>query len=276
MRTLDVWYTHIDEGDIAAAAEGPASRMLRTVVAEAFERDTAHALRLAPDPAGGMRIADAPPLIVHRPDLFDMDRLRRRFARYRRSLQTDRRALLANYTPVDVALKVVGVGSVGTRCFVVYLSAGQDDPLYLQVKEAQESVLEHFLPKSRFRTHGERVVAGQRTIQSASDSFLGWGWDEQGHDYYWRQLRDWKGSFDVTRMDPSELVAYLRLCGSTLAHAHARSGDPLKIAGYLGSGALFEKSVAAFAERYAGQTEKDLVELRTAIASGEIEARAGV
>jgi uncharacterized protein (DUF2252 family) len=277
MRTLDVWYTRIDEAEIATAASGASSRMLRAVVAEAFERDTAHALRLATDPkTGKTSIAEAPPLIVHRPDLIDMDRVRRRFGRYRRTLLSDRRALLASYEAKDVALKVVGVGSVGTRCYVVFLSAGTDDPLFLQVKEAQASVLERFLPKSRYRTHGERVVAGQRMIQAASDPFLGWGWDNDGHDYYWRQLRDWKGSFDVTRMSPTELVAYLRLCGATLAHAHARSGDPLKIAGYLGSGAAFERSVAVFAERYAGQTNKDLAELKAAIASGKIKAETGV
>ena len=277
MRTLDVWYSHLDEAELAAVATGPAARMLRAVVSAAFERDTAHALRLATDPTTGTTsIAEAPPLIVHRPDLIDMDRVRRRFGRYRRTLLSDRRALLASYEVKDVALKVVGVGSVGTRCYVVYLSAGTDDPLFLQIKEAQASVLERFLPKSRYRTHGERVVTGQRMIQAASDPFLGWGWDNDGHDYYWRQLRDWKGSFDVTRMSPAELVAYLRLCGATLAHAHARSGDPLKIAGYLGSGAAFERSVAVFAERYAGQTDKDLAELKAAIASGKIEAETGV
>ncbi len=279
MRTLDVWYSHIDEEEIAraAAASARAERMLRSVVAEAFARDTAHALKLAPDPkTGAPMIAESPPLIVRRPDLVDMDRIKRRFARYRRTLLGDHRTLLARYDLRDVALKVVGVGSVGTRCFVVYFSAGQDDPLFLQIKEAQESVLEHFLPKSRYRTHGERVVAGQRMIQAASDSFLGWGWDEQGHDYYWRQLRDWKGSFDVTLMNPYELVTYLRLCGTTLAHAHGRSGDPLMIAGYLGSGTAFEESVAAFADRYADQTEKDLAALRAAIASGRVEAETGV
>ena len=279
MRTLDVWYAHIDEQQIAgAAADSPrAERMLRAVVSEAFARDTAHALKLAPDrQAGASTIAEAPPLIVHRPDLVDLDQVKRRFARYLRTLTSDHRTLLGRYRASDVALKVVGVGSVGTRCYVVYFSAGQDDPLFLQIKEAQESVLEHFLPKSAYRTHGQRVVAGQRMVQAASDSFLGWGWDEQGHDYYWRQLRDWKGSFDVTRMNPDELVEYLRLCGSTLAHAHARSGDPLVIAGYLGAGATFEKSVAAFADRYADQTEKDLAELKAAIASGRVEARTGV
>jgi uncharacterized protein (DUF2252 family) len=278
MRVLDVWYKRIDEAQLAAVATGPASRMLRAVVAAAFARDTAHALRLEPDPgtAGAMRIAEAPPLIVRRPDLVDMGKVGDRYARYRRTLLSDRRHLLANYALHDVAMKVVGVGSVGTRCYVVYFAAGNDDPLFLQIKEADASVLERFLPKSKYRTHGERVVAGQRMMQAASDAFLGWGWDDEGHDYYWRQLRDWKGSFDVTRMNPVELIEYLRLCGSTLAAAHARSGDPLRIAGYLGSGAQFEKSVAAFAVRYAAQTEKDLAALKAAIASGRVEARTGV
>ena len=277
LRTLDVWYAHIDEAEIAAAAHGPAARMLREVVARAFERDTTHALDLATDHATGeQRIADAPPLIVHRPDLVDVDRLLPRLERYRRTLVSDRRALLARYRLTDVALKVVGVGSVGTRCYVAYLSAGRDDPLFLQVKEAQASVLERFLGKSRLRSHGERVVAGQRIVQAASDAFLGWGSDHAGHDYYWRQLRDWKGSFDVAAMRPADLDACARLCGAALARAHARSGDPVTLAGYLGAGAAFERSVAAFAASYADQTERDVAALKAAVAAGRIEARTGV
>jgi uncharacterized protein (DUF2252 family) len=277
LRTLDVWYAHIDETGIAAAARGPAARMLAEVVGKALERDTTHAVGLRIDPAtGAERIADVPPLLVHRPDLTDVDRLAHRFDRYRRTLVSDRRALLARYRLTDVALKVVGVGSVGTRCFVAYLSAGRDDPLFLQVKEAQASVLERFLGRSRLRSHGERVVAGQRIVQAASDAFLGWGSDDDGHDYYWRQLRDWKGSFDVATMRPADLEAYARLCGAALARAHARSGDPVTLAGYLGSGGAFERSVAAFAEAYADQTERDLAELKAAVADGRVEARSGV
>lgn len=277
MRTLDVWYARIDEAEIAAVAHGPAARMLDAVVAHAIARDATHAIDLMTDPATGEeRIADAPPLIVHRLDLVDVDRLAARWEEYRRTLLSDRRALLARYRLADVALKVVGVGSVGTRCYVAYLTAGRDDPLFLQVKEAQASVLERFLGKSRLRTHGERVVAGQRVMQAASDAFLGWGRDAEGYACYWRQLRDWKGSFDVTAMRPAGLEAYARLCGAALARAHARSGDPVTIAGYLGSGAAFEKSVTAFATAYADQTERDRAALEVAIASGRVKAETGV
>ncbi len=277
MRTLDVWYARIDEAEIAAAAHGPAARMLEAVVSHAIARDATRALDLLVDEATGeVRIADSAPLIVHRPDLVSVDRLASRWEAYRRTLLSDRRALLGRYRLADVALKVVGVGSVGTRCFVVYLTAGRDDPLFLQVKEAQASVLERFVGKSRLRTHGERVVAGQRIMQAASDSFLGWGRDAEGHAYYWRQLRDWKGSFDITAMRPADLDAYARLCGAALARAHARSGDPVTIAGYLGSGTAFEKSVTAFATAYADQTERDRCALEAAIAAGRVKAQAGV
>jgi len=277
LRTLDLWYARIDEAEIASVARGPAARMFKAVVAHALDHDSLHALATTTDgPTGDPRIVDDPPLIQHRPDLVDVDRLQGRLVRYRGTLESDRRELLRRYRLVDVAIKVVGVGSVGTHCYVALLLAGPGDPLFLQVKEAQASVLERFVGKSRLRSHGERVVAGQRIVQAASDAFLGWGYDVDGRDYYWRQLRDWKGSFDVTAMRAVDLLEYARLCGAALARAHARSGDPVEVTGYLGSSDAFDRAIASFAEAYADQTERDLASLRAAVKSGRITAEMGV
>jgi len=277
LRTLDLWYARIDEAEIASVARGPAARMFKAVVAHALEHDSLHALATTTDASTGEpRIVDEPPLIQHRPDLVDVGRMRTRLDRYRRTLESDRRELLRRYRLVDVAIKVVGVGSVGTHCYVALLLAGPGDPLFLQVKEAQASVLERFVGKSRLRSHGERVVAGQRIVQAASDAFLGWGHDVDGRDYYWRQLRDWKGSFDVTAMRAVDLLEYARLCGAALARAHARSGDPVVVAGYLGTSDTFDRAIASFAEAYANQSERDLDALRAAVKSGRVTAESGV
>ena len=179
---------------------------------------------------------------------------------------------------MDAARKVVGVGSVGTRAFIVLLQ-GRDahDPLFLQVKEATASVLEPYVSKSRYRQHGERVVQGQRLMQAASDIYLGWtkGQDVRRH-FYWRQLRDMKGSALVEQMRPSGLTFYAGICGWTLARAHARSGDPVAIAGYLGGKDAFDQSIAGFCERYADQNERDYQEFVTAVRSGRLEAIEGV
>ena len=178
---------------------------------------------------------------------------------YRATLQPDRRALLERFEIIDVARKVVGVGSVGTRAFIVLLQGrDQEDPLFLQVKEATSSVLEDHLPKSRFKQPGERVVQGQRMMQAASDIYLGWTKGaEEGRYLYWRQLRDMKGSAVVEALQPFGLEFYARQCGWTLARAHARSGDPIAIAAYLGKGDGFDRSITDFSERYADQNEKD-------------------
>jgi uncharacterized protein (DUF2252 family) len=177
-----------------------------------------------------------------------------------------------------MARKVVGVGSVGTRAFIVLLQ-GRDahDPLFLQIKEATASVLEGYLPKSRFRQHGERVVQGQRMMQAASDIYLGWtiGLDKSRH-FYWRQLRDMKGSALVETMRPPALTLYARTCGRTLARAHARSGDPVAIAEYLGGSDAFDLSITDFSHRYADQNERDYQEFVKAVRSGRLEAREGV
>jgi uncharacterized protein (DUF2252 family) len=200
------------------------------------------------------------------------------FRAYRATLQPDRRTLLERFRVVDVARKVVGVGSVGTRAFIVLLQGrDQDDPLFLQVKEATTSVLEDHLPKSIYRQHGERVVQGQRLMQAASDIFLGWtkGYEENRYLYF-RQLRDMKGSAVVEGMAPFALTFYGRQCGWTLARAHARTGDPVAISTYLGGDDLFDQSITDFSKRYADQNEQDYQAFCDAVDSNRIAATAGV
>ena len=192
---------------------------------------------------------------------------------YKRTLLDDRRHLLDLYRFVDVARKVVGVGSVGTRDYVV-LFEGRDenDPLFLQVKEAEVSVLETHLTKSVYRNQGHRVVAGQRLMQAASDIFLGWLRGAGGRDFYWRQLRDMKGSAKIESLSPDELAVYARICGWALARAHARSGDRVQIAAYLGKSERFDNAMANFGEAYADQTERDHAALCAAVTSGRVTA----
>jgi uncharacterized protein (DUF2252 family) len=197
--------------------------------------------------------------------------------RYLRSLSPDRRILVEKHRLLDVALKVVGVGSVGTRAFIVLLQGNdQQDPLFLQVKEATSSVLEDHLPKSRFKHHGERVVRGQRMMQAASDIFLGWTVGPDARHYYWRQLRDMKGSAEIETMSSSDLTTYANVCAWTLARAHARSGDPVAIAAYLGTNDQFDRSITDFSERYADQNERDYQGFVGAVRSGTIQAIEGV
>jgi uncharacterized protein (DUF2252 family) len=264
------------------------ARRAQKNIAKAHTRDSVQALSKLGEVIGGQyRIASQPPVIVPARDLagtFGMSpdevipALHDQFRAYRATLQDDRRRLLERFEIVDMARKVVGVGSVGTRAFIVLL-AGRDaqDPLFLQVKEATASVLESYLPKSRYRQHGERVVQGQLLMQAASDIFLGWtrGVDTSRH-FYWRQLRDMKGSALVELMAPITLAYYARLCGWTLARAHARSGDPVATAEYLGGGDAFDRSITDFCERYADQNEQDYKEFVKAVRSGRLEAIEGV
>jgi uncharacterized protein (DUF2252 family) len=236
---------------------------------------------------GRYRIVSQPPIVVPARALepafgLSADEIARvmheQFRAYRATLQADRRRLLERYEFVDVARKVVGVGSVGTRAFIVLLQ-GRDgnDPLFLQVKEATRSVLEDHLPKSEYRQPGERVVQGQRMMQAASDIFLGWTKGEEANRYlYWRQLRDMKGSATVEAMVPDGLTVYARICGQTLARAHARSGDPVALAAYLGRKDRFEVSIADFADRYADQNELDYQSFIKAVRSGRLQAIEGV
>jgi uncharacterized protein (DUF2252 family) len=194
------------------------------------------------------------------------------FHRYRMTLPEERRVILDRYHIVDIARKVVGVGSVGTRCDVALLMAGKDDALVLQLKEALPSVLEGYAGKSHFPNHGERVVTGQRMLQAASDVFLGWTRADDGRDYYFRQLRDMKMKFDLESMTKSEWLEYVQICGRTLARAHARTGDAARIGGYMGKNATFDDAIGEFAVTYANQTERDHASLLKAIRAGRVRA----
>jgi uncharacterized protein (DUF2252 family) len=198
------------------------------------------------------------------------------FQSYRQTLPEERRVILHRYQIVDIARKVVGIGSVGTRCAVALLMAGESDPLFLQFKEADASVLESYAGKSRYSNHGERVVTGQRMLQSASDVFLGWTRDDEGHDYYFRQLRDMRMKIDLEEMTRQEWTEYAGICGWALARAHARTGDAAKIAGYLGQKDSFDEAIEKFAVAYADQTERDHAALLKAIRAGKIHARTDV
>lgn len=196
------------------------------------------------------------------------------FQRYRETLPDDRRVILDRYHIVDVARKVVGVGSVGTRCSVMLLMASGHDPMLLQFKEALPSVLEPYAGKSRFKNHGERIVTGQRMLQSAGDVFLGWTRDDEGHDYYFRQLRDMKMKIDLESMKRRDWLEYVKICAWALARAHARTGDPAMIAGYLGKTEAFDDAIMTFANSYADQTERDYAAMVKAIRSGRFMSSA--
>src|SRR6266542_597193 len=302
MGMMDVWYAHLSEDELMTAvrtaakaskkkdakAAKRAKKTARKNVQKAHTRDSLQALsKLGEVVSGRYRIVSQPPIVVPARDLeatygLSLDEtehvIREQFRTYRTTLQHDRRDLLERFEVVDVARKVVGVGSVGTRAFIVLLQGrDQHDPLFLQVKEATASVLEGHLPRSRYRQHGARVVHGQRLMQAASDIYLGWtkGMDVNRH-FYWRQLRDMKGSAEVELMSPLGLTFYARTCGWTLARAHARSGDPIAIAEYLGANDQFDQSITDFSERYADQNERDYQSFTEAIRSGRLEALEGV
>jgi uncharacterized protein (DUF2252 family) len=283
MGELEVWYSRVSEDDVRgmisdAGTKKKTAKKLSKTVQKARSRDSLHALSKLTRVVDGRRmIEDDPPLLVRIPE---EDEIRAQvyaiLESYKRTLQEDRRHLLDRYRFVDTARKVVGVGSVGTRAYVVLLEGrNQDDPLFLQVKEAGASVLERYIKSSTYEHHGHRVVAGQRLMQAASDIFLGWFRGTAGRDFYWRQLKDMKGSANVEGMSPDELVIYAGLCGWALARAHARSGDRVQIAGYLGKSERFDEAVADFAEAYADQTERDHAVLCAAVKSGRLPAEAG-
>jgi uncharacterized protein (DUF2252 family) len=257
MRLLEVWYSRVDASAIVAMARGRRRRAVATRLAKAEHHTSLRAMPRLTEPLGGSRrFVEDPPLLTHVPEC-DERWVGEVLRRYRASLQHNRRLLLDRFRPVDAARKVVGVGSVGTRCYVVLLLGERDDdPLLFQVKQATASVLEPFAGRSRHRHPGHRVVNGQRLLQTASDIFLGWTGDGAA-DYYIRQLWDMKGGIQLETLDPADLVPYGRLCGWVLARAHARSGDAAAIAGYLGSSDRFDQAVATFAMAYADQTEAD-------------------
>jgi uncharacterized protein (DUF2252 family) len=289
-RDIDVWYSRMDADELREklAPEldpGPRQRMTRAME-KARTRDTMQAFgKLTEVVDGRLRIRAEPPLLVPLRDVLpeteehDLEsRFRALIRQYRGSLQSDHRALLERYSFVDMARKVVGVGSVGTRCWVVLLvGRDQDDPLLLQVKEASPSVHAEFVGKSRYNNQGQRVVAGQRLTQHASDIFLGWqrttGIDGVERDFYVRQLRDWKGSLEIDDLRPDGLRIFGELCAWCLARAHARSGDRIAIAGYLGSSPAFENALADFGEAYADINESDHRQLAEAAAAGRVQAQ---
>ena len=273
MSWLDLWYSRVDAAAaLAVFRRGARGSMTRTLN-KVRRRNSLQALsRLAAVRNGRLRIVEDPPLVTHLSDRGLAESLARFFHGYYTSLQDDRRLLLDRYRFVDFARKVVGVGSVGTRCFIVLLDGSHNqDPLFLQIKEALASILEPHLGRARQRNHGRRVVDGQRLVQSASDIFLGWS-SEGGHDYYVRQLRDMKATADLAAMSAADLLDYAVLCGWVLARAHARSGDPALIAGYLGTGHQFDDAIAAFATAYADQTERDFDVFNAAVRSGKLPA----
>jgi len=286
-RNLSVWYARLDVESVMGEidAEPKLTKQVRRGMAKAQAKDSLRALeRLTHVVDGELRIRADPPLIVPAEELMaaaetrDLEQvLLEVLGAYRESLPGDRQHLLDGYRFRHMARKVVGVGSVGTRAWVVLLTGSDDDdPLFLQAKEAEASVLEPYAGASRFENHGRRVVEGQRLMQAASDIFLGWcpavGVDGRPRDFYVRQLWDWKRSVEVERLTPHGLELYARMCGWTLARAHARSGDRVAIAAYLGAGDAFDTAIADFSEGYADQSERDHAALVTAIESGRIAA----
>jgi uncharacterized protein (DUF2252 family) len=265
MRLLEVWYSRVDAATVISLAHGRRRRVVAERLASAEHHTNLDALPRLTEPVdgGGRRFVENPPLLTHVSECGE-GWIEEVLARYRASLPEERRQLLARFRAHDAARKVVGVGSVGTRCYVVLLLGDRDDdPLLLQVKQATTSVLEPYAGRSRHRHHGRRVVDGQRLLQTASDIFLGWTGDGVAQ-YYVRQLWDMKGSLHIEAMSPNDLFHYGRLCGWVLARAHARSGDAVAISGYLGSSDRFDRAVASFAEAYADQSEADYAAFRRA------------
>ncbi|MGW0871607.1 DUF2252 domain-containing protein [Streptomyces sp. NPDC002740] len=275
---LAVWYERIDAEQLLPLLRSARHRgRSEGSLTRARRRTSLQALgKLTEVVDGRRRIIHDPPLIEPA-GASDSAALRKIFSDYRSTLTEERRLLLDRYRFVDAARKVVGVGSVGTRCFIVLLAGRDtDDPLFLQIKEARASVLEEYLPSGPYAHPGHRVVAGQRLLQAAGDVFLGWMTGPQSRAFYWRQLRDPKSSAGVAGMSPADLAAYARLCGTALARAHARSGDRIAIAGYLGGAETFERSVADFAVAYADRTAADHATLGAAVAAGVVSAAPGV
>ncbi|MDR3685538.1 MAG: DUF2252 domain-containing protein [Coriobacteriia bacterium] len=293
MRDLDVWYSRLDIEAILPELQRQVSAkrgaQVANNVAKAHTKDSMKAFaKLTHIVDGEPKIVSTPPLIVPISELlpeleareFEKS-IRTILRRYRTSLQNDRRVLVERFRFADLARKVVGVGSVGTRAWIVLMLGRDDeDPLFLQVKEASASVLEPFVGASAFKNHGQRVVEGQRLMQASSDIFLGWvhvtGVDGVERDFYVRQLWDWKISAQIETFDPSMLVAYSGVCGWTLARAHARSGDRAAIAAYLGSGTAFDEAIGDFSAAYADQNEADYAIFKASVESGRLEAQTGL
>lgn len=299
MGNIDVWYAHLDADTISniVKVDKATSKAATKLIKKSKGKNSARAVRKFTEVVDGkLRIVSDPPVIVplrdlasqvedpettkHLNQLFGSENTEKLIgtilAQYKLTLSPERRHLVASYTPVDMAHKVVGVGSVGTRAWIIVLrGASEDDSLVLQVKEAQESVLERFVGKVETLHHGRRVVDGQRAMQTASDSLLGWCQmpDEPGgvpKHYYVRQLWDGKGSIDLSLLNPEQLASIARACGATLAHAHARTGDRFAIAAYLGDSDDFDRALVKFARAYADQNEADYARFMQALEAGEL------
>jgi uncharacterized protein (DUF2252 family) len=293
LRNLEVWYAHMDAetamSEYRRLLEPKLLKRKKKAIAKARKRDSVHAFeRLTHIVNGERHILNRPPLLVPHRQLLgaaEGDQLEHEMeemtVRYTGTLAYNRQTLFRQFRFVELARRVVGVGSVGTRCWIaLFVGIDSNDPLVLQIKEAQASVLERFAGATAYPNYGERVVKGQRLMQAHGDILLGWtsgtGSDGITRDYYLRQLRDWKGSFPIEEMGPSAMAAYGRMCAWTLARAHARTGDRVAIAAYMGSGQVFDRAVAKFAQAYADQTERDHEALVGAIRAGQIPAEMGV
>ncbi len=274
MSILETWYARLDLNEIMNEMKPLERAVARRAMAQARKRTNLQAFtNMTEIVNGARRFKENPPTLVHAPEGYDLH-IPAPFTLYRESLPYERRILLDHYRYVDIALKVVGVGSVGTFCLVCLLDGGEDqDPLLLQIKEASASVLERHLTTSPYSNHGQRVVVGQRLMQAASDIFLGWlHSDASGRDYYVRQLRDMKYTVDLTRVNPSLMTLYVGWCAWALARAHARTSDPAMIAGYLGKSDAFDQALVRFAFAYADQTERDHAALARAVKEGRLQA----
>lgn len=280
MDTLDVWYYQFKAASMLAIADSTEERRRELAVIDKARRQSSrlemtHATELV---NGKLRIKEVPPLVYHVPLASPHDHkqydamVRRFFADYRLTLPDDRRALFDRYELVDVAIRVVGIGSVGTRCYEALFMADGQCPLFLQLKEARTSVLEGYLPPSRYANHGQRVVNGQRMLQSASDIFLGWSkMHHTGSDFYVRQLRDMKGAFDLTTFDVEDLDEYAVSCAHALAQSMAKAGDPALISGYVGKSGAFDEAIERFSLAYAEQNEADWTALKAAVKAGRVQ-----
>lgn len=281
MDLLDVWYYQFSAATMLDSAGSDGERKKEAAVIDKARLQSSRSVlnHSAEQVDGKFRIKENPPLVYHVPLSSQRERqqygdmIRRFFADYRLTLSDDRRALFDRYELVDVAIRVVGVGSVGTRCYEALFMADGECPLFLQLKEARTSVLENYLPRSEYANHGQRVVNGQRLLQSASDIFLGWSkMHHTGSDFYVRQLRDMKGAFDFASFDVDDLAAYAVSCGTALAHAMAKAGDPARICGYLGKSDAFDEAIQQFALAYAERNEADWTTLKAAVKAGRVQA----
>jgi len=277
MPALEVWYSYLEAEVLIEEAKDKAEKRRWERIEKKARKGTPEHIfpHIAEFERGRWRILDNPPGAYHPKQFGSRQRfVGEMFLRYRQTLPEERRVVLDRYHIEDMARVVVGVGSVGTRCGAILLLAGERDPFFLQIKEAHASVLEAYAGKSRYENHGQRVVVGQRMLQAASDVFLGWTRDDEGHDYYFRQLRDMKMKVDVVALPKEDWNEYIRICGWALARAHARTGDPAKLAGYLGKSGRFDEAIEGFAAVYADQNERDYETFLKAVRAGKVPADA--